>query len=397
MNDVKPTGGGFWRKLHWYTVRDHNVFYPASAVSMMAGCFLLSSAMGMKMEPVSLWTVLAMLGVMQVYELLLVGLAIYLLRAKRLWRDGRLLLIAEAIFVVDLAQLNAVIATMNPAIGSIVSVIVMTLAGAKVWAVVKVLKIDVPVTHVACVVTGMAMVLGWPAALARWSDLGGAVTPWTMYGWWWMIAALLAAHGAMRHRAWKWRRWGGLGATVGGWLIAGVYTSLAVHAHGSGWVYHIETQAAYVGPACVALALCVGPVLDGWWTEKSVITAEIALIGAGVLMSLKGPRVLTETVWVDWLTVSPLRLVLLGAVVVLVLLTLRRRIMTYAVCAATCLAMVLTGHSLDTMLATIKRLVPRTQLGWGVVTMSLSFVLLGLGALCSFRNGDTTPGKTTGQ
>jgi len=375
------------RKLHWYTIRDHNVFYPASALSMMVGCFMLGSAMGMEDEPVPIGSVLLMMGVMHVYELMLIGLAIYLLRVKRLWRDGRLLLIAEAIFLVDIAQLNAELVSLDLVVGMLVNAAVLVLAVVKVIVVVRGSKMDIPVTHIACVLIGMAMVLGWPAALTFHAKTGGVVTPWIVYAWWWTIAALITMHGLLPHRSWQRQRWGGLGTTVGGWMVVGVYASLFVHAYGTGWVHHIETPASFGGPVYVALGLCAAPILRDRIPLNGVITAELMLPLAGIAVSLWDANTLTAPLWDGGPIVSPLRVVLFGAAAALVLLAWRRLLLTFAATAAACVTAALLGHSVTAMLAIINELRPRSRFGWGVAAMTLSFILLGVGALCSFRAG----------
>ena len=58
-----------------------NPFYAISAAAMLAGCFMLSEAL--EMRPGQLRGVLITIGVLQLYEGLLVALGTYLIASKR--------------------------------------------------------------------------------------------------------------------------------------------------------------------------------------------------------------------------------------------------------------------------------------------------------------------------
>src|SRR6476620_3676533 len=82
----------------------HNPFYLLSALCMIAGCFALNSALQTRSGELS--KLLLLMGTLQLYELLLVGLGLYLIVKHRLDRDGRTLLLLDAVFLVDLTFLN---------------------------------------------------------------------------------------------------------------------------------------------------------------------------------------------------------------------------------------------------------------------------------------------------
>src|SRR5690348_12261067 len=83
----------------------HNPFYLLSALCMIAGCYALNSALQTRSG--ELPKLLLLMGTLQLYEFLLVGLGVYLIVKHRLDRDGRTLLLLDAVFLVDLTFLNA--------------------------------------------------------------------------------------------------------------------------------------------------------------------------------------------------------------------------------------------------------------------------------------------------
>src|SRR5436190_21775518 len=89
----------------------NNPFYLLSALCMIAGCFALNSALQTRSG--ELPKLLLLMGTLQLYELLLVGLGLYLIVKHRLDRDGRTLLLLDAVFLVDLTFLNNETAATN--------------------------------------------------------------------------------------------------------------------------------------------------------------------------------------------------------------------------------------------------------------------------------------------
>src|SRR5580765_4984854 len=84
---------------------DRNPFYLLSAVCMLFGCVALTNS--------SSWTsirlnrLLILTATLNFYEVLLIGLAVFLIVHRKLRRDGMILLILEAFFLVDVTFLNS--------------------------------------------------------------------------------------------------------------------------------------------------------------------------------------------------------------------------------------------------------------------------------------------------
>src|SRR5205814_7989423 len=88
---------------------EHNPFYLLSAACMLASCLALTNTM--TWIPIAKTRLLTLVTTLNVYELALLGIALYLVTKRGLRRDGWMLLILQAFFVVDLSFLKAEIAT----------------------------------------------------------------------------------------------------------------------------------------------------------------------------------------------------------------------------------------------------------------------------------------------
>src|SRR4051812_10878787 len=88
----------------WRFVVDRNPFFLFSAVCMFAGCRMIIAALGV--SPGEVHKLVALIGVLNLYELLLIALALFLIRRRGQNRDGWILLAIEALFLVDLTHLN---------------------------------------------------------------------------------------------------------------------------------------------------------------------------------------------------------------------------------------------------------------------------------------------------
>src|SRR5215212_8922104 len=98
---IRPT---LRRTLHAFLVH-HNPFYLLSALCMIAGCYALNSGLDVRSGQVR--SILVLVGTLNVYEFMLLGLGVYLIRRRNVVRDGRTLLLLQAVFLVDLTFLNA--------------------------------------------------------------------------------------------------------------------------------------------------------------------------------------------------------------------------------------------------------------------------------------------------
>ncbi|MDB5298200.1 MAG: hypothetical protein JWO31_4183, partial [Phycisphaerales bacterium] len=115
----------------------HNPFYLLSALCMIAGCYTLNA--GLELRSGEVGRVLMLVGTLAAYELMLVGLGLFLIRGRGLVRDGRTLLLLQAVFLADLTFLNAETVTADLRVGLAVNAALLVLAWAKVGAALWVL------------------------------------------------------------------------------------------------------------------------------------------------------------------------------------------------------------------------------------------------------------------
>ena len=64
-----------------------NPFYLLSALSMLAGCYALNSALSLRTGEI--WKLLGLIAALNVYEGILIALGLYLIQRRRIIRDGR--------------------------------------------------------------------------------------------------------------------------------------------------------------------------------------------------------------------------------------------------------------------------------------------------------------------
>lgn len=136
-NDSGGGEDGGWMRL----IIDANPLYLLSVLLMIAGLYLVNSAASE--HSVGVETVAGFFGVQNVYEIVLVAMAIYLLRTGTNSRHGKLLLLFVMVFLADLTFYQVRIAVMDRSWGFVLSSFYLLLGAAKVWAVLTWLEIKV--------------------------------------------------------------------------------------------------------------------------------------------------------------------------------------------------------------------------------------------------------------
>ncbi len=141
--DAPPSGhgddsgeDGGWMRL----IIDANPLYLLSVLLMIAGLYLVNAAASENV--VGVGTVAGFFGVQNVYEIVLVAMAVYLLRTGTNSRHGKLLLLFVMVFLADLTFYQVRIAVMDRSWGFTLSTFYLILGAAKVWAVFAWLEIE---------------------------------------------------------------------------------------------------------------------------------------------------------------------------------------------------------------------------------------------------------------
>jgi hypothetical protein len=367
----------------------HNPFYLASALSMFVGCYLLSRALAL--APGETTKLVALLAVLNVYEFLLIGLAIFLVVRRGFVRDGRMLLFLESAFLADVTLLASEVHASSPRGGALVSGALLILTVLKVAAVARGLGAPSG-TLFRLALPPLALLLAVPGVFAALVDARVLSLP-VVYVFWWGLALIVVLQ-TMEERRWSNEVEPATPASIGAGafrraLAIAPLLSLADHLMATAWVQGLTTPACFFAPPLVALGIRSALLSEPSRPRRG----SVWLPAAGVLLSLSPPA---ELVIADLtgVTLSPLRGVLVAAGLAYLLAFSLHGRRVFAWGGSLCLAGALLGHSvsaiawslghaLRVVLLSTRRALPRTTAQWGLLAVASSFVLLACGALAS--------------
>ena len=381
----------------------HNPFYLLSAMCMLAGCLSLTNSLSW--TSIGLGRLLALVVTLNVYEAILLGLGLYLLARRGVVRDGLVLLFLEALFLVDAAFLNVEVFAVDLHVGIATNAVVFALAVAKL-AVVYLglgLRADRTFWFILLQLTVLFLLPGVFAARTR--ELDGWLPPGLAYGAWWAVGIVAALSAGMvkprdetdRHVLAPTHHW--VGTVIRRAFVGLPFVSLLVHLVMLHWVYDARVHAAYVSPVLLGLAVALGQAAPSRLLKRS----DIALLRAGlpalaVFLSFGAPYRLyfAPLGHESRLVVTPLLLVVAGAYLAYVYLYLRRyaayflaggvlATVTYAFGPTA--SQVATGaeNTAQWFIDLVRRVIPKTTVGWGVTAVGAAFAFLGIGAYISLK------------
>jgi hypothetical protein len=380
---------------------DANPFYLASAACMLLACLLLSNTT--TWSPIAANKLVMLIVTLNAYELLIVGLGLFLIAWRNDARDGLRLVCIEAVFITDVGFLGSELYTENLQLGLAVNSVLLVLGLAKLTAMFKALKMSLrsPVFGLNCLL--LFVMLAHPA-LFRW--IGGAhqgrLPDEVMYLAWWAFGALLAAYSIV-YRMTRPSRFRGTRADsrrcpVGHILLTLMTVSLAAHFGTAHWIYSSTFQAADVAPVLLALAVVLANVRGNGFVRRAdarVLSGVLPL--AAIFVSLQ-PSNRLETVLAHW-HLSPLMLAGVAAYLTWLGCFLPRyfgRGAVVGIGGAMLYAFGPTWASIqrflsalyDAIITLADRLMPHTQGAWGTVALAAAFILLGIGAAVSLMRTD---------
>jgi len=393
MDRVVP----FWRRPAFLTflrfVHDRNPFYLLSALCMFVGFRVILGALNS--APGDWKTLLGLIVTLNVYEVVMIALALFLIVRRGLRRDGWILLGIEALFLVDLTNLNAELFTAMPKLGAVVNALLFALAMGKILVVVRVLGLRLPVGTTAYIAAQLAFLLGLPGIfrLMR-SSTGAAISPLQIYGMWWMVALLIIGGAILVRRA-RPSRPSPMAALPWRLYVLLPLISLLVHLCGENRVYWVHFHPANIAPILLALTLAMNQSRLRWY--PMVLPASLGLVLMSVMISIVPDvyqhdlqRIALGTI------ISPLRIMLLGSAGMTAFLAIVHYSLIASGASAACLMLAALGSDpidmyfhamrlLRVLAANLKRLVPETGTQWGVVAIAGAFLLLGIGAIVSLK------------
>jgi hypothetical protein len=387
-----PVRHSFLRFVH-----DRNPFYLLSALSMFVGFRVILAALN---STAGDWRkLLLLIAILNLYEVAIIGLALFLIVRRSLWRDGWFLLSIEALFLVDLTNLNAELFTAMPRLGAVVNAVSLGLAMAKILIVCRVLGLRLSRGTVAYIVAQLAFLLGLPGLFWLLRSPTANVSAMQIYGVWWLLAGLIVAGGLLVRRPagdssplarLPWRLY-----------VLVPLVSLLVHLASQNRVYSVHFQIANLGPVLLAAVV----VLNRTWSagREKILQWSIGLAAAAVLLSIVPHPYERELATVmHGLILTPLRAALLASAATLLFVGFHQR-SPIAMGASSgnfvlaCLGPSVPGirHNLGRCLrwagTSSHRLVPETELSWGVLAVLAAFVLLGVGAVVSLHQPPPSP------
>ena len=396
-NDV-PTAAPSPRPSLLRFIVDRNPFFILSALCMFAGVRVILSAINA--APGDLSALLGSIVAVNLYETAVIALGLFLIVRRGQYRDGWMLLSVEALFLLDLTNLNAELFTANLRWGIVVNLFCWLLAVLKVSVVLRTLKIQLRTPEFAYIALQLAAIFfmaGIFKQISKHSPQEGALSAMTLYGAWWLAGAMLVLATLCLRKPSEWRMASALAPSLselpGRLYLFLPFISLLVHLCGANRVYAITFNPANIAPLLLGIAV----LLSRWQTgfRRSFIPGlQAMLAGIAVLISLPAVPQLYLHIGSHW--ISPLRLSLAGSAGVLIFAFFQSWQLMAAQIAACALMAAALGNSpaeiqrnsleLAKMLVVqFKRLIPETQMQWGIIAVITSFIMLGIGALVSLR------------
>ena len=392
----------------WLTrLADHNPFYLLSGVCLLLGCFLVSSAVGEERE----WAAGLLLGLLATtwaYELIALGLGIYLVRRLGLARDGAYLLAVALVLLVDGALLYNELMMLAPRLATGVAVAALVLAAVKLGLLVRLL--DVPLNVRAWVLVGASLLvlLSLPGAVRALAQAEMLDAAW-LYGGWWLAGTLVAVHGVERLR----RDVGEvstLARLVRGAVLVLPWVSVVGHLLALHYVFEQRLLLDHVGPMLLGLMVYACAQMRGPGQGRAVMAAFMGLWA--VIVSLPAAAELEFALaWAgDW-PVTSLRLMLIATGLAwLVVTAVQRRGWWLAGLSLLVFVLAGAGHTRQAIrdglvqwwndgLERVRGLLPETQMQWGLTVLVLAFVFLAVGLAVSVvgarvrRQGHDDAGK----
>jgi hypothetical protein len=353
----------------------HNPFYLLSALCMIAGCFMLNRDLGL--QPGEMSRLLLLVGTLNLYELLLIALGLYLIRGRGIERDGRTLLLLEAPLLVDLTFLNSEIAQAHASAALFLNLLLFFMAVVKVGLIFRVLYREFPMRIFSFIVLELAVLFGMPTILKAIAHFG-ALNPRQMYCTWMVVAMLPVLYEAGRWIAEQLPKSERIAfdvprrAFILRLYVTLPFISLIAHLVMLHWVY---LSRFYLGEGAlvvlgISLPLARMQPADAR-LRAAVMQLRIALPMAAVAMTLLDPVPLSLAIG-GRTPLTPIMFAGAGAYAVFVYVFLRRHALYYLV----------GGFSSGVMVMFLQ---------WGVAAIAAGFAFLGIGAVISLRRPPVAP------
>jgi hypothetical protein len=390
----------------------HNPFYLLSALCMIAGCYALNSSMALYSG--DLRGLLVLIGTINAYELLLIGLGLFLIRRRGIIRDGRTLLLLQCVFLFDLTFLNAETATGSLRAGLVVNSALLVIALLKVAAILRALSLRFPIRLFSAVALEIVALFAIPV-LFKFLDRDASIAGRHFYAIWWLVGMLpvfielqrrLAVAGttaALPDAAGV----DGPRPRLGGVYLVTAWCAIVAHMGMMHWVYQVDFSPADLSPVLLGLAVLAGRETSPGFVRVGEFRSLrwVLPVAALALSFFSAPELGLATGRSGRLHISAPLLTAGGAYLAYVYLYFLPWAAYFIAAAIAAGLIVLFGPTwtqaqitataeLRTtttvgrwLLDTGYRLVPKTALQWGLTAVGASFAFLGIGAAVSLSQG----------
>jgi hypothetical protein len=376
-------------------VAEHNPFYLISAACMLGSCLALTNTV--TWNPIATRRLLTLIVTLNLYEAALLAIALFLIGGRRNPRDGRMLLLLQAFFLVDFTFLNAEIATSsgNFGTGLIVNAVLFVLAAVKIGVVLRALKPTFTLPQYGFVLLQLAILFVTPSLFRYVNFYRHEIGPRDFYVLWWLAALLPAAYELVS-------RFDGRRATplsvsaraqaapTRTYLVL-PYVSLLTHFGILHYVYNIGFYAAHATPVLLGLTLVLNRVAPTTLIpRRDLLVLRLLLPLAAVLVSTGRMFAFPLHATYPVITLTPLNLAIDGAFLTYVWCFLRPNAGLFLATWAVAKSLYVLGptqrqmaHWLDTgwewASTSTERMMPRTVADWGLLGLVGSFAFLALG------------------
>lgn len=379
---------------------ENNPFYLLSAACMLLGLMTLTNSLSF--SPIANTRLIVLIGTLNLYEAVLIGLATWLIAKRKLIRDAEILLAIEALFIADGAFLSAEMFTADLAIGVMVNFALLAMAAGKIIAILVALKLPVA-RMLPALMLQLSLVLILPGFLKFSADDFGNLRPLRLYFGWWALAIFpLATYVVWRIASSREAArvpWEHIATIAPRRRIAVTFAvmatlSMLVHLAMSSWVYKVHWYPAHLSPFALGVAFAAGIAARPGAKNPNYIRMQLWLPAVAIVLSIACPRALTVNP--HGFEFTTLRLTLIGAAVVYAQAFLMQRSIRFAVMSLACLLFSMLGATVpaitDTLLTPLRvardsggKLMPTTSAGWGALSVISAFLLLAAGAVVSMQ------------
>ncbi len=375
-------------------ILDHNPLYLLSALSMLLGYYLLVQGVGARAGEIG--KMVGLLVTVNIYELLLIGLGLFLFLRRGLRRDARLLLILQSLFLADATFMISETVSIGPRAGAVVDLVLLILALAKMTLVFRVLRLELSFRSFTLIVLQLAILFTLPIYL-RHISIDGTLPGLPFYGFWW-LALLLPLMQDLLSRffpATPLARAAERAPEIRRVYFIVPFISLLAHLGMLHWVFRADFFAANLVPVLLGLAVALLAVKPSPLVPLPQIRfLQVAFCLVAILLSLGNPRELAIHIPGLGHQIMPLIVTLLATPLIFTYIFALRALPIVAATLALVALVYLCGPSAAAVTDFVTRLwkhiadfcdalIPRTSTAWGILAILSSFVLLALGALIS--------------